>query len=79
MSAPVKGSDALPADGVVVVVVPNTLGAAMEKFTVTVCDDVAPPSTSVCAPGARSVGTVKEYATVPVDEAVAGVSVSGTE
>jgi hypothetical protein len=58
---------------------PRTLGAAMEKLIVTVCDDVAPTRTSECAPAAKSVGTVKGYAMAPADVAVAGVSVSGTE
>jgi hypothetical protein len=58
---------------------PRTLGAAMEKLIVTVCDDVAPTRTSECAPAAKSVGTVKGYATAPADVAVAGISVSGTE
>jgi hypothetical protein len=51
----VKGSDAEPG---VAVVVPSTLGAAIEKSSVTVCADVAPASTSVCAPAGRLAGTV---------------------
>jgi hypothetical protein len=57
MSAPVKGSDALPAEGTVVV--PRTVGEAIEKLTVTVWDDVAPASTRLWAPAGRFVGTVK--------------------